>query len=252
MVAAARGCASECVSSLGTEGALLEMSQPDAPTSNPLHALGLQGLAAALSLRDAPLPELPAEGTRAPPLPAEAAAEADQAVCAVCLERPPTTPFPNPQCRHKYCPECLEAVLRTQLSPACPQCRRPAALSANGASRPPVVREPAEPPEDRWRVLHPAIVRDGPRLTAQELGWLQPGDYVAVLEERCVHGHRRIRIAEGMWASRVTWKGRVLVDAPGPRWSLRRLYALVVGALCALALAELYYRHPIHLARWPE
>ena len=116
------------------------------------------------------------------------------------------------------------------------------------------MREPAEPPEDRWRVLHPAIVRDGPRLTAQELGWLQPGDFVSVLEERCVHGHRRVRIAgtttQGMWASRVTWKGRVLVDAPGPRWSLRRLYALAVGALCALALAELYYRHPIHL--WPE
>jgi hypothetical protein len=54
-----------------------------------------------------------------------------------------------------------------------------------------------------------------------------------VLEERRVDGARRVRIAEGMWVSRVTQRGWVVVDAPGPRRGplQRRQLALAVKVI---------------------
>ena len=31
----------------------------------------------------------------------------------MCLERPPTEAFPNPECSHKFCPQCLETLMTT-------------------------------------------------------------------------------------------------------------------------------------------
>jgi hypothetical protein len=58
---------------------------------------------------------------------AEEESAARDSECSICLERHPALQtFPNPECRHQYCDTCIVEVLRTQGSPVCPQCRRPA------------------------------------------------------------------------------------------------------------------------------
>lgn len=70
-----------------------------------------------------------------------AVADLDAAECAICLApKVLSTRFPNPQCPHSYCQECLEGLLAHGASisdrrdgrvahaimTVCPQCRRPA------------------------------------------------------------------------------------------------------------------------------
>lgn len=178
------------------------------------------------------LPPPPAEAELAvesspPQLQVECGAGAGPAAeCVVCLETKPLRPFPNPECVHAYCAECLAQLIdgNVRLFPTCPQCRRPA-LDEGGSSvtSDAVIRAPAaaERPAGMRRVLARAVVRDGPEVwSATALGELEPGDYVEALEERICEGHRRVRIGDGIWVSRVTKSGRLLLDGPGPRTSI--------------------------------
>jgi|EP01046_Picozoa_sp_COSAG06_P019097 hypothetical protein len=171
-------------------------------------------------------------------------------MCAVCLEDKPNDmrPFPNPDCIHRYCMECLELLHASQLFPSCPECRRPA-LADDGTevSSAVVVRDMTEVERrgGSWRrVLKRAVVRNGPTPSAMPLGELRPGDLVEVLEKRNVDGHRRVRIGRDMWASRVTHRGSVLIDGPGPRTTVTEgrllMVCVLLGALASMGPLRLW------------
>ena len=125
----------------------------------------------------------------------------DSRQCAVCLTvQPAMQPWPNPDCEHEFCTDCMPQLLSgtgQRLDITCPQCRRPALRDDGAAVRidsNPVRDVPSESrPPGMWPVMWPVTVRDGPEPRASEqLGELRPGDWVHVFEEQAVAGHRRV------------------------------------------------------------
>ena len=71
------------------------------------------------------------------------------AECAICLVGQCVSPrrFPNPDCPHQYCASCLATLRGQAAATRCPQCRRPATPTRNGASPTPMARPQASAAE---------------------------------------------------------------------------------------------------------
>ena len=138
---------------------------------------------------------------------AEEESAARDSECSICLERHPALQtFPNPECRHQYCDTCLVEVLRTQGSPVCPQCRRPA-LALDGtlyvtASDRELAAERAE------RVLR-AVLRRQPQNMAASDG--EPAAEPARQQLQSERASRRQRIGSWLGSSRWSSWGLIFV-----------------------------------------
>eukprot|EP01047_Picozoa_sp_COSAG01_P032317 COSAG01_NODE_2328_length_7893_cov_2.389017_2_plen_1888_part_00 len=75
--------------------------------------------------------------------------------------------------------------------------------------------EQAEAPT-RLLVVGECAVRLAVEVDSKKVGTLQPGSVVDVVGEEVFGGHRRVKIAEGRWVSRVTKKGNILMTSALP------------------------------------
>ena len=153
-------------------------------------------------------------------------------MCTICLESNKVMkPFPNPECPHEFCEGCLDEMMafwrRNTAGPAqwsglqgCPMCRRPVTGMHTSPVDPRDVAAETQVIRPRYRVVKASNVRTTASINSGVLGQVAVGEFVEIIEEVICDGHRRIRIGEGAWMSRVTAQGNVLVDGPGAKVSV--------------------------------
>ena len=74
---------------------------------------------------------------------------------------------------------------------------------------------PFAPDTPMYSLVEPAVVRNGSSVGSDEVGKIQPGTVVIVLEEAENDGHRRARVGADRWISLRTSKGKVLATPFG-------------------------------------